>query len=359
MAISVPQLQNYMDAGLNILITGEAGTGKTAMLQQASANLGLKMKYYSASTLDPFADLVGIPVPDKDAKTVEYYRPRDVDSAEVIFMDELNRADTKTLNAVFEIIQFRSINGEPLPNLKCVVAAINPVAEGYDTDELDTALVDRFDVYLESKVEADYQYLKAKFGEAYARAGVTLFNEYQKSYNSAKRSKQNDLGYFSPRRLEKLMEIFQKFPKAETVRAVLPSDVTVSAKATAVAFNDALNASQAVAKGAAAAQKAMGFADPAKAIADQLKLQPADMRRKANSQGFLEAYRWARTNDPAAAQKLLTALAPALNYGVGHNTINQVWGEAVQDFNPSQKRILTNGWDWNKKDRTFKALGWV
>ena len=67
MAISVPKLQAYMEAGLNVLITGPAGTGKTSMLKQASANLGWTMKYYSVSTLDPFADLVGISQPNLSA----------------------------------------------------------------------------------------------------------------------------------------------------------------------------------------------------------------------------------------------------------------------------------------------------
>ena len=100
MAITVQQLKQYMEANKNILIAGEAGTGKTEMLKAAANELNLKMKYYSSSTLDPFADLVGIPVPNTSTKLVEYYRPREIDEAQVIFFDELNRADPKTINAV-------------------------------------------------------------------------------------------------------------------------------------------------------------------------------------------------------------------------------------------------------------------
>jgi MoxR-like ATPase len=99
MAITVQQLKQYMDASKNILIAGEAGTGKTEMLRAAAGELGLSMKYYSSSTLDPFADLVGIPVPDQVKKVVEYYRPREIDEAEVIFFDELNRANPDVTQA--------------------------------------------------------------------------------------------------------------------------------------------------------------------------------------------------------------------------------------------------------------------
>ena len=197
MAITVQQLKQYMEANKNILIAGEAGTGKTEMLKAAANELNLKMKYYSSSTLDPFADLVGIPVPNTSTKLVEYYRPREIDEAQVIFFDELNRADPKTINAVMEIIQFKSINGDPLVNLRCVVAAINPVDIGYNTEELDIAVRDRFDFFLTSEVVADYPYFKAKFGPAVARTVIDLFKEYQSSYRDAQRSKKNTLGYFS------------------------------------------------------------------------------------------------------------------------------------------------------------------
>ena len=362
MAISIPKLQSYIGAELNVLVKGQAGTGKTAMLNRACANLGWRMKYYSASTLDPFADLVGIPVPDTERKVVEYYRPREVDEAEVIFFDEANRADVKTLNAIFEIIQFRSINGEPLPNLKCVVVAINPVEEGYDTEELDIALLDRFDVYLESEVEADYTYLKGKYGTDYARVGRDLFNDYQKSYKASLRSKKNEMGYFSPRRLDKLMEIFIKFPEAATITAVLPSNVIVSPKKWTEAFNIALgNVSSG--RPVAAAPAPVGATAPVGSKEDfrtQVGMTAENMRRKANAPDFLSAYRYAQAEGTKQdVQKLLTALATALNYGVGPDTVYSVWGEAVKDFNPRQRTTMMSGWTRvknEKMDSLFKRL---
>ena len=45
----------------HIMLYGESGVGKTAMLAQSCANLGLTMKYFNCATMDPFLHLVGVP----------------------------------------------------------------------------------------------------------------------------------------------------------------------------------------------------------------------------------------------------------------------------------------------------------
>lgn len=344
-SVTVAQLKTYIDADYNVLIQGPAGTGKTAMLKEACKELGLRMKYYSASTLDPFADLVGIPVPDKETKRVEYYRPRDVDEADVVFCDELNRADSKTLNALFEMIQFKTINGEPLPKLKCVVAAINPVEDGYNTEELDIALLDRFDIYLETTPKFDVPYFKSKYGADYARAGAEIFREYQESYKQGARSKNNKLGYLSPRRMDKLMEIYQKFPTPKTVSSVLPSDVLISPRQCSQTLTDALNGIQR--NEADRYVELTDEKDPLSIYNEQLDLKPEEMRRKANAADFNIAYA-AFANSPASAGPLLTKLAEALSTGVGPKTIERLWKKPVKDMTPSLLDTMTQSWSSQK-----------
>ena len=366
MAITVQQLKQYMEANKNILIAGEAGTGKTEMLRAAAKELDFSMKYYSSSTLDPFADLVGIPVPNLQTKLVEYYRPKEIDEAQVIFFDELNRADPKTINAVMEIIQFKSINGDPLRNLKCVVAAINPVDEGYNTEKLDIAVRDRFDFFLTSDVVADYSYFKNKYGAAVARTAIDLFKEYQNVYKDDRRSKKNTLGYFSPRRLEKVLDAFMHFQTAEVISASLPDDIIISHKHWATRLEDAITGFSKI---------VVNLDEAVTNAKELLKLGPSDLRKKQNQDPLIKTYSNLKAivaeqkkNEPAEVvnpenavvkeptieekliHRLRSATAAALNAGINTTRIVEEYGSIIRDLDSNQQRALMQNWQYSKVD---------
>ena len=109
----IPNARNLLDNGFSVMLIGRHGTGKTTSVNQLASDAKLKVKYYSCSTLDPYTDLVGVPEPVDDGvggRRLNMVRPRDIDEADFVFFDEFNRADRQTLNAIFEIIQFHSIN---------------------------------------------------------------------------------------------------------------------------------------------------------------------------------------------------------------------------------------------------------
>ena len=163
------KLEKYAKNSFNVMLIGTHGIGKSTVVKEISSRLDLKFKYYSSSTLDPWAELVGIPVPNREKNTVEFFRPSDLENAEFIFFDELNRAHPRVLNAVLEIVQFKTINGVPLKNLKMVWAAINPPGGDYQVEDLDPALIDRFHVYINMKPEVNMEYFKTKMPEEIAR----------------------------------------------------------------------------------------------------------------------------------------------------------------------------------------------
>lgn len=169
---------------LNVMLIGPHGVGKTVRVLDTVKVLGLKLKYFSSATLDPWADLVGIPIPidagsDVIGKELKFIRPSDVNDAEMLFFDELNRAHAKVQNAVLEAIQFRTINGTPLPQLKMVWAAINPPNDIYSVNELDPVLTDRFHVFLEVPAQPSVAYYveRTQMPEHIAKALVEWWTE--------------------------------------------------------------------------------------------------------------------------------------------------------------------------------------
>jgi len=196
-------LDFWLDNNLNVLFEGRHGVGKTAMIIDCFERHGLKWKYFSAATMDPWCDFVGIPrvVDDNGGKTLEYILPRDLsdDSVEALFFDEFNRSHKKIRNAVMELIQFKSINGRKFNNLKIVWAAINPHDEDsdeYHVEKLDAALVDRFHVHVNVPFEPNLPFFKGAFGTE-GRFAVNWWKALDKKIS----------GRISPRRLEYAVKV--------------------------------------------------------------------------------------------------------------------------------------------------------
>lgn len=219
-AISETHIDNWIKIGqerpdgLNVLLSGAHGTGKTTLILDGFKRHNMKFLYYSGSTLDPWTDVVGIPDVSVDGKTqlkfIDYVLPKawlDND-IEAIFIDEYNRAPKKVKNALMELQQFKSINGRKFPKLKSIWAAINPPpAEGeegddnleYDVDTLDPAQLDRFHIIVNIPTKPSLKYFKSKYGNHIGQVAVDWW--------LAQNAKVKKI--LSPRRLDYACEIFK------------------------------------------------------------------------------------------------------------------------------------------------------
>lgn len=211
----------WIKNGLNVIFRGKHGVGKTTKVLEAFNSHNLKWQYFSASTMDPWVDFIGIPKEKtEDGKTfLDLIRPKHFaeDDVEAIFLDEYNRAPKKVRNAVMELIQFKSINGKKFKNLKIVWAAINPDddSEKYDVEPLDPAQMDRFHVVVDVPYLPDMPYFKNKFGAETALAGLTWWKDLTKE----ERDK------VSPRRLDYTLDIHAK---GGDIRFVLPEGLNIN-----------------------------------------------------------------------------------------------------------------------------------
>jgi len=197
----------WISNNLNVLLVGKAGVGKTALVKSAFERAGIKARYFSSSTMDPWVDFIGVPrvVEENQNKYLELIRPKEFaeDEVEALFFDEFNRAPKKVRNAVMELIQFKSVNGKKFKNLRMVWAAINPYdtedeGSAYDVEPLDPAQIDRFHVQYEVPYRPSYDFFKTKYGEKISKGVIEWWESLpQKAKNNV-----------SPRRLEYAIDMY-------------------------------------------------------------------------------------------------------------------------------------------------------
>lgn len=198
------KLSFYAKNNFNVMLIGKHGIGKTSAIKQAWEENGLiigkNALYFSGATIDAHTQLLGIPY--KGTEYLSFMLPHYFanDSVEAIFVDEYNRADKDTMNALMELIQFKSINGKQLNNLRFVWSAINPESDGYSVGDLDKAQSDRFQIHLYLPYEADAAYFNRTYGEV----GATFCNWY----NVKESIPENFRDDVSPRRLEYAIQVY-------------------------------------------------------------------------------------------------------------------------------------------------------
>ena len=140
---------------INPLLIGQAGTGKTSIVNQWAKSRGVNLVAYDLSTT-PVETFGGVPMPaDKDnpewvrtSMNISTYQALSKPKT-VIFFDELNRATGRLRSAVMKLVNQHIINGpygaEFLPEVIFTIGAINPATSSYSgTYEMDNAEYGRY-----------------------------------------------------------------------------------------------------------------------------------------------------------------------------------------------------------------------
>ncbi len=139
-----------LPASTSILIRGNHGIGKSqlvrhvAKLISAVQNTEIEVIDRRLSQVSE-GDIIGLPSTDGEVTRFnppDWYR-RACDKPVVLFLDELNRASPEVMQASFQIVLDRELNGWKLHPLTRVFSAVN-ASSAYNINEIDPALLDRF-----------------------------------------------------------------------------------------------------------------------------------------------------------------------------------------------------------------------
>lgn len=266
----IRDLKAYANANLNVILSGKHGVGKTHIIQEVFTEVfgprGKNWRSYSASTMDPWVDFIGIPknYTNKDGKEVfGIIPPEDFtgeENIQALFFDEINRADEKTLNALMELIQFKSINGRKFNNLRVIWAAENPADDPdseYMVKELDPAQRDRFQIQIAIPLELNTPYLQSKYGADMTSVAA----EWWKGVK----------GQVSPRKLDDLLSGFNK---GFNLSHFVPASVNVRSLQSSLASIHEIASIRAVVNAGPDAIRGFFTLDKVKSISSIFKMYP-------------------------------------------------------------------------------------
>ena len=144
--------------GGNLAVFGRRGVGKTAIAKQEIKKADYEELYINLSVLER-VDLGGYPdimASANGKKFVDFLLPHFYEALMsgskkvVVLFDEIDKSDPSLWAPLLEFIQFRTINGRPLPNLHAILMTGNLISEGGSRPS--PPLLDRSEKYL---VEAD------------------------------------------------------------------------------------------------------------------------------------------------------------------------------------------------------------
>ena len=122
-----------MMSGTTVNLVGSTGIGKTMMAEQIAKKF--KRKFYAFnSAINSVEDLTGIPYIDHEKKETHWSKPFwfPKDGKFLLLIDEINRADKGTLNALLPFILSGSLHEHQLPKGVWIMTASNPDTEDYD-----------------------------------------------------------------------------------------------------------------------------------------------------------------------------------------------------------------------------------
>ena len=127
-----------------VLLVGSHGAGKTLLSERLAEAMNVNFWAYDASKA-LFEDVLGFPNPGSLTSGQIEYVPTSISiwGKEFVLVDELSRANPSMQNKWLEVIRSRRIMGKDLPDLKYIIAAMNPPSY-IGANPLDAALAGRF-----------------------------------------------------------------------------------------------------------------------------------------------------------------------------------------------------------------------
>jgi hypothetical protein len=140
-----------------ILLVAGHGCGKSESIRDFFEAKGYRVVALFLGQMSDAGDLLGLPDrTDVNEKGIFHrvttfcspmWWPRNPEEKVVLFLDELNRAKPETMQVIMDLVLNRKLADRSLPSSCRIIAAINPPGDIYNVEDMEPALLDRFNCY--------------------------------------------------------------------------------------------------------------------------------------------------------------------------------------------------------------------
>lgn len=146
-----------LSANIPVLWWGTPGIGKTALCAVAARNLNKRFVSFSAAYLAP-EDVAGIPFPGAEGRIQRRHDESwHIACSEpcVVLLDEINRAQQPTLNALLRVLEERLVGDRPLHPETVLILTANPSKTDRSARDMPSAAANRC-LHLTEAPELDF-----------------------------------------------------------------------------------------------------------------------------------------------------------------------------------------------------------
>jgi hypothetical protein len=201
-----------------IMLRGAPGVGKSSIIRSVAEKLGIGFIDIRLAEMEP-VDLRGLPVPNHEAKSVQWYvtadLPRDPNSKGIILFDELTSAPKDLQVAAYELILDRRLgNLYKIPDGWFICAAGNRTKDKAVATAMSSALANRM---MHFEMDADAEEWGAWAVSRGLHPSVTGFIAYRPAC-LLKMDQNLEMGWPSPRSWERVSHVIKLFDDEETTR---------------------------------------------------------------------------------------------------------------------------------------------
>jgi len=140
-----------------LLFKGIHGIGKSQVIKEYFTELGYRVVILFLGQMADAGDLTGLPDREKNKETgfthtvfrPPFWWPKAEGEKFILVLDELNRGKPEVMQCIMDMVLNRELMGKKLPEGCMIIGAMNPLSDDgyYQVDELDPALLDRFNIY--------------------------------------------------------------------------------------------------------------------------------------------------------------------------------------------------------------------